>query len=474
VKRRVPEAGTLARGLTLIPATALTVTTVIGTGVFFKARVMTCNVGTPWLVLLAYVAAGALTLGGALAFAELSALMPRAGGQYNFIGAAFGRVWAFLYGWMETLIDGAASVAAIAIAFTLFLNDLLGGTLSGAQIQWLAFGAIVAVTLLTLASISANGRLATVITALKVLLVAGMGIAAFLFSDGSWAHFTSSGAAGACHGVPAAARLGPTGFGAAMIGALWSYNGWATVSFVAEEVREPGSTLPRALVAASVLVIGLYVLVNAGYFFALSPAEVANVPEASSVAGPLMARMLGAGGASLLTVGLMISTFGALHATSLSVARVPFAMARDGLLPPALARISPKARVPARSVLLVGACAVGFALSGTFDVLTDLIVFMLLFFNGLAVASVYVLRRKLPNAARPYRVWAYPVVPAVFLAATAYLMVNTFVATPGRALAGLGIVALGLPVYAYYSRRLPPSRPEDWLVAHTPPAADLP
>jgi basic amino acid/polyamine antiporter, APA family len=455
----------LVRGLTLIPATALIVTNVIGTGVFVKARVMTCNVGTPWMVLLAYLVAGILTLGGALTFAELSAMMPRSGGQYNFIGAAFGRVWAFLYGWMETLLDGAASIAAVAIVFVIFLNDLLGGTLSSLQVQLLTVGTIVAVTLLTLASMHTNGILAAVITALKVVLVAGIGAAAFLFSDGSWAHFAASGAGGACEGVEAGARLGVTGFGAAVIGALWSYNGWADISFVAEEVRDPERTLPRALIGGSVLIIGLYLLVNAGYFYALEPQAVANVPEASSVAGVVMLRMLGAGGASLLTIGMMLSTFGALHSLSLAVARLPFAMARDGLLPGTFATISPWARVPSHAILLLGACAIGFAFSGAFDVLTDLIVFMLLLFNGLAVASVYVLRRTLPDAVRPYRVWGYPVVPMLFLLATAYLMINTLLATPGRALAGIGIVALGLPLYAYYARRLPPSRPEDWLVA---------
>jgi basic amino acid/polyamine antiporter, APA family len=455
----------LVRGLSLIPATALIVTNVIGTGVFVKARVMTCNVGTPWLVLLAYLVAGILTLGGALTFAELSAMMPRSGGQYNFIGAAFGRVWAFLYGWMETLLDGAASIAALAIIIIIFLNDLLGGTLSPLQVRLLTVGTIAAVTLLTLASMHTNGILATVITALKVVLVAGIGVAAFVFSDGSWAHFAASGAAGACEGVSAGARLGVTGFGAAVIGALWGYNGWADISFVAEEVREPGRTLPRALIGGSVLIIGLYLLVNAGYFYALEPLAVANVPETSSVAGVVIVRMLGASGASLLTIGMMLSTFGALHSLSLSVARIPFAMARDGLLPSTFATISPRARVPAHAILLLGACAVGFAFSGAFDVLTDLIVFMLLLFNGLAVASVFVLRRTLPDAARPYRVWGYPVVPTLFLLVTAYLTMNTLVATPGRALAGVGIVALGLPVYAYYARRLPPSRPEDWLVA---------
>ena len=466
----------LARGLTLLPATALVVTQVIGTGVFVKARVMTCNVGTPWMVLLAYLVAGLLTLCGALTFAELSALMPRSGGQYNFIGAAFGRVWAFLFGWMETLVDGAASVAAIAIVFIIFFNDLLGGTLTSAQLQLLTVGTIIAVTLLTLASMHTNGLVASVVTGLKVLLVAGIGIAAFLFSDGSFSHYTVSGAAGACAGVSAGARLGATGFGAAVVGALWSYNGWATGCFVAEETREPQRTLPRALVGGSVLIMGLYLLVNAGYFYALSPLAVANLPEGSSVAGPVMVRMLGAGGASLLTLGMMLSTFGSLHSTSLTVARVPFAMARDGLLPAAFARISTHSRVPMNAVVLVGVCAVGFAFSGAFDVLTDMIVFVLLLFNGLSVASVYVLRRSLPDAERPYRVWGYPLVPALFLLGTAYLMVNTLLATPGRALAGVGVVALGLPLYAYYARRSPRNRPEDWLVATeaTPGPGDRP
>lgn len=458
-------ANSLVRGLTLVPAAAIIVTNVLGTGVFVKARAMTCNVGTPWMVLLAYAVGGIFTLAGALTFAELSAMMPRAGGQYNFIGAAFGRIWAFLYGWMETLLDGAGSIAAIAMVFIIFLNDLLGGTLSALQIPILAAGTIVIVTLLTLASMHSNGVLAAVITFLKIVLVAGIGIAAFFYGDGAWAHFGVSGAAAACEGIPTGARLGATGFGAAVIGALWSYNGWATVSFVAEEVRDPGRTLPRALIGGSGLIIGLYLLVNAGYFFALSPYDVANVPEASSVAGVVMARMLGAGGAALLTVGLMVSTFGALHSTSLSVARVPFAMARDGLLAGALAKVSLRTRVPANAVLLLGACAIGFSFSGTFDVLTDIIVFMLLLFNGLAVASIYVLRRRLPDVDRPYRVWGYPVVPALFLAATAYLMINTVLATPGRALAGIGIVALGLPLYLFHARGLPRSRPEDWLVA---------
>jgi basic amino acid/polyamine antiporter, APA family len=446
-------ARSLARGLTLVPAAALIVTNVIGTGVFVKARVMTCNVGTPGLVLLAYAIAGVFTIAGALTFAELSALLPRAGGQYNFIGAAFGRAWAFLYGWMETFIDGAASGAAIAIVFAIFLSDLLGGTLSAGEARLFTLGTLAAVTAITLASVHANGRVATIVTAVKVLLVAGIGGAAFFFGDGSWSHFAASGAAGTCENVEATARLGATGFGAAVVGALWSYNGWAVACFVAEEVRDPSRTLPRALIGGSLLVMALYLLINAGYFHVLAPEAVASVPESGSVAGEVLVRLIGAAGAAVMSAGLMLSSFGALHSTMLTTSRVPFAMARDGLLPSALATVSPRARTPTRAVLLIGGCAMAFALSGTFDLLTDLIVFALLVFNGLAVASVYVLRRTLRDAPRPYRVWGYPVVPALYLAATLYLLVNTLVATPGRALAGIAIVALGWPVYLYYSRR---------------------
>jgi len=458
-----PPSRALARGLTLVPMTAMLVSGVIGAGVFVKARAMTCNVGTPGMVLLAYAAAGALTLAGALTFAELSAMLPRAGGQYNYIGAAFGRRWAFLFGWMETILNGAASIAAVAMITTIFFNDAIGGILSARQVQWLTVGVITIVSLLTLASIHANGMLASTITLLKVLLVAGIGVAAFLLSHGSAAHYAQSGAAGLCQGVPPGARLGMAGFGAAMVGALWSYTGWQTSCSVAEEVRDPGYTMPRALISGIIILICLYLFVTAGYFYALDPLAIANVPESTSVAGAVMVKILGASGASLVSLGMMLSAFGCLHVLCVLVARVPFAMARDGLLPAALARVSPRTRAPSGSTVLVGAGAAIFAFSGTFDVLTDMIVFMLLLFNSLAVASVYVLRRKLPDTPRPYRVWGYPLMPAVFLVASAGLMINTLLAMPGRALAGTAIVALGLPMYAYYSRGLPDKRAQDWL-----------
>lgn len=453
---------TLVRGLTLIPAAALVVTNVIGTGVFVKARVMTCNVGTPGMVLLAYVMGGLLVLAGALALSELAAMMPRSGGMYNFLGAAFGRVWAFLFGWMETFVDTAGSSAAIAIVFGIFVNDLLGGVLSVWQTQTVAVAIILVMIGVNLASVHTNGVLATIVTTIKVLVVVGVGVAAFVLGDGTLANFWVSGADGTCEGVAESARLGVTGFGAAVVGALWSYNGWTIATFVAEEVRRPERTLPRALVGSSVLLVVVYLIANAGYYFVMSPSEVASVAESSSVAGEVLVRIMGASGAALMTVGMMISCIGALHSTILSGSRLPFAMARDGLLPGVMARVSRRSRIPAMGVIVVGVTAIVFAVSGTFDLITDLIVFAVLIFNGLAVAAVYVLRRRMPAIRRPYRVPGYPWVPALFLLATLYLMVNTLVATPGRAIAGLGIIALGLPVYAWYARRLPSSRPEDF------------
>lgn len=453
----------LVRALTLVPAAALVVTNVIGSGVFLKARVMTCNVGSPSLVILAYVVAGIFTLAGALTFAELSTVMPRSGGQYNFIGAAFGRVWAFLFGWTATFVDGSGSTAALAIVFAIFFNDLIGGGLSHGAGQLVSLGALGIVMVLNFASARANGVVASVVTALKVALVLGIALGAFLLSDGTWDNYALSGANGVCEGVADGARLGMAGFAAAVVGALWSYNGWTIAALVAEEVDDPGKTLPRALIVGSVLLVGLYAFVNAAYFYVLTPDAVASVSESSSVAGEVVARFLGAGAAGIMAAGLLTSAFGALHSTVLSNARLPFAMARDGLLPRRLATIAKRSHVPANAVVLISIVATAFVVSGTFDLITDLVVFGLLIFNGLGVAAVFVLRKTMPDVHRPFRVPGYPVVPALFLVATVYLMVNTLVTTPGRALAGLAIIASGLPVYFYYAGRAGPARPEDFL-----------
>ena len=267
--------------------------------------------------------------------------MPRAGGAYNYLGAAYGRRWAFLFGWAMTAVVVSGAAAAVALIFVIFLNDLLGSTLPPWSLRVLPAVVLGIGIVLNLASVRASGRIATALTAVKVGLVLGIGVGAFVLSDGSWGHFAGGGAAGTCEGVPASARLGVAGFGAAVIGALWSYSGWQYLVSLAGEVKAPSRTLPRALAGALGLIVVLYMLINAAYFYVLAPEEVASVSAVSSVAGEVAVRFLGAGAASIMAAGLLLSSFGTLYALVLAAARFPFALARDGLLPAWLARVTP-------------------------------------------------------------------------------------------------------------------------------------
>jgi len=441
----------LIRALTLVPTIAVILANIIGTGVFVKARVMTCNVGSPEMVLLVWFLAGILTLAGALVYAELGAMMPRSGGEFHFIDAAFGKRWAFLYGWTKTIALGA-SAAASAIIFVIFLNDLTGGQLSPMAVLLLPLLVIVVSTGLNLFSVHANGLTITVLTTIKISLVLLIAAGAWLLADGSMQNLSLNGAAGTCEGVPDSAKLGISGFGAAMLGALWGYNGWAIIAAMGAEVKDPGKTLPRALIGGTLVVIALYMLINTAYFYVLTPLEVASVAESSSVAGDVAARLFGPGVVALMSAGLMVSAYGTLHTTLLSGPRVPFALARDGLLPKVIGHVS-RNGTPTVAVIAIGAWSLCLSASGTFDILTDMYIFVLWVFFGMNGAALIILRRRQPEAERPYRVWGYPYVPVLFILVTVYLLANTLLATPYRALSGIGLIVVGLPVYAYFSRR---------------------
>ncbi|MDX1498827.1 MAG: amino acid permease [Woeseiaceae bacterium] len=448
---REPGERHLVRALTVVPAAAVILANIIGTGVFVKARVMICNVGSPEMVLLVWVLAGLLTMAGALVYAELGAMMPRSGGEFHFLGAAYGPRWAFLYGWTKTLALGA-SAAATAIIFVAFLNALTGGRLSPLAVSVLPLVVIAVGTIVNFASVKSSGWTATALTGVKVALVLLVGVGGFVLADGSFEHYALSGAGGTCEGVPETARLGLNGFGAAMLGALWGYNGWAIIAAVGGEIREPARTLPIALIGATVTVIALYLMINASYFYVLTPEEVASVSEQSSVALEAAIRFFGPGVTVLMATGLMLSAYGTLHTTLLTGPRVTYALARAELLPAVLARLSANG-VPVVSVVAIGVWSVFLAATGTYDILTDIYIFVLWVFFGMNGAALFILRRREPEAERPYRAWGYPVLPALFLVATAYLLVNTVMATPLRALAGVGLIVAGLPVFGYFARR---------------------
>ncbi|HEY4969429.1 MAG TPA: amino acid permease, partial [Steroidobacteraceae bacterium] len=405
---------------------------------------------------------------GTFSYSEIAAMMPEAGGDYVYLRRAYGRLVGFLYGWIAFTVARAGSQAALAVGLAIFMNVALGGTLdrwhlaTGAHAQnfhlsgltLVALAAIWTVALINCASVAAGGRMALLLTIAKVGLVLSVGIGAFVFAAGDWGHLAQSGIAGTCEGVASSARGGVAGFGAAMLGALWAYDGWQNVAPLSGEIRDPQRNLPRAFVGGTLTVAALYLFVNTAYFFALTPLEVASVPASSSVATEVLKRFLGPLAVSMTAVALMVSSFGALHASVLANSRIPFAMARDGLFFRSLARLSPRSNVPVRAILAQSGWASVLALSGSYDTLTDSVIFASWLFYGLVTASLFVFRRTMPDTPRPYRAWGYPVVPLIFVFVTAALLINTFVASPREALRGVALLAAGLPLYWYWARRL--------------------
>jgi basic amino acid/polyamine antiporter, APA family len=457
----------LVRGMGPWAAVAVNVANMIGTGVFLKTRVMTCNVGSANTVLVVWIAAGLLSLAGTFSYSEIAAMMPEAGGDYIYLRRAYGRLIGFLYGWMVFAVARAGSQAALAVGLAIFMNVALDGVLAswhwdGAirSLHWsitgltlVALATIWAVALINCASVATGGRTALLVTIAKVALVFGVGLAALLFAPGSWLHLRESGLQGTCEGVAASARGGIAGFGAAMLGALWAYDGWNNVAPLAGEVRDPQRNMPRAFVGGVVVVGALYLFVNVAYYYALTPLEIASVPTSSSVATEVLKRFLGPIAVSLTAVAVMVSSFGSLHSSVLANSRIPFAMARDGLFFRGLAKLSPRSKVPVRAILAQAAWGSVLALSGSYDALTDAVIFVSWAFYGLSIASLFIFRRTMPDAPRPYRALGYPIVPLVFLLVTIGLLVNTFVAAPRQALQGIAVLLAGLPFYWWWSRQ---------------------
>ena len=457
----------LTRGVGVWAAISVNVANMIGTGVFLKTRVMTCNVGGAKTVLLVWLAAGLLSLAGTFSYSEIAAMMPEAGGDYVYLRRAYGKMLGFLYGWMSFAVSRAGSQAALAVGLAIFLNVALGGSLDQWRIVAAPFGhrmsvdglnlvalaSIWTVALINCASVTAGGLTALALTIAKVALVIGVGAGAFLFAPGSWTHLAGTGLGGACEGVAQSARGGIAGFGAAMLGALWAYDGWNNVAPLAGEIRHPQRNLPRAFVGGTLAVVALYLFVNLAYYYVLTPLQIAGIAATSSVATEVLKHYLGPMAVSMTAVALMISSFGALHASVLANSRIPFAMARDGLFFRALGRLSRRSNVPVRAIVAQAAWGSVLALSGSYDTITDSVIFALWMFYGLSTASLFVFRKTMPDAPRPYRAWGYPVVPAIFVLVTTALLINACVAAPQAALRGAAFLLAGLPLYWYWSRR---------------------
>lgn len=482
MSKPAPSNVTLIRGLSLVAAASIVIGNVIGTGVFLKARVMTCNVGTPGMVITVWVVAGLLSLAGALTYAELAAMMPRAAGEYVFIREAYGSRWGFLYGWMQIFIAKTGSQASVAAGFAIFLNDLTKGALKDpffsinlfgyevgfGYLQLIALSLIALFTLINCATVIVSGRIATILTGVKIALVIGIGLGAFMLASGDWGHFGLANAGGICENVDRGTMLGMAGFSAAMLAALWGYDGWNNITLVAGEVKNPQRNIPLALIGGTLLIIILYVFVNIAYFYVLTPTQIASVPESSSVAAKVTETLMSPFSqtlrslvAGVIAACLMASSLGTLHTSILTGSRVPYVMSRDRLFFDRLARLSPRTHVPVGALIFQGIWAGILTLSGSFETLTNYVIFGSWIFYGLTTASVFVFRRRMPNAERPYRAWGYPVVPVLFLLVTGWLLFTTLLPDPAaglkginpNAFIGLALIALGLPVYWYLSRK---------------------
>jgi APA family basic amino acid/polyamine antiporter len=458
----------LVRGLTLADTTALVVGTVIGTGVFLKSAIMAQDAGSPLLVLAAWVAAGLLSLAGALSYAELGAMLPHAGGEYVYLRRSYGQLSAFLYGWMRFVVAGSGSIAILGVGFATFLAAIVPMsavwadttyTFLGRTVEWrfgvtqvVAIAAIALFAIVNCLTVVVGGRVQTVLTILKV---GGIGVVvfgiAFFSTTAEWAHLTPA-RSGQGGGVAA--------FGLAMLAALWAYDGWNNMPMAAGEVKDAGRNVPRALIGGMVAVMVIYCAANLAYFYALPWGDVLTSNstahrDALPVATRAAQTAFGESGGKLMSIAFVLSALGALNGATLTGARVPYAMARDGIFVARAGVLSSRTHVPVTAVLIQAGWASVLAASGTYDQLTDYVIFASWIFYGLVTSAVFVLRYRAPDLPRPYRTLGYPVVPLVFVLVAAWLVVNTLVNRPIESVTGLVLIALGLPFYWYFRRTGP-------------------
>jgi APA family basic amino acid/polyamine antiporter len=412
----------------------ITIGTVIGSGIYLvPSGVLQQTGGHTGLALTVWAVAGFLSLLGALTYAELGAMKPEAGGLYAYLRDAFGPLPAFLYGWASFLVIASGSIAALAVAFASYLSPLLPFSVPGPVIS---VAVIAVVALLNVRGTRGSATVQNYTTGAKfgVLLILSIVLAV-------------SGKGGT--GVPAAPVVAPNGslaagFGAAMIGVLWAYEGWQYVTFSAGEAKDPQRTFPRAISIATFLLIVLYLVANVGYVRALGPAGAAN---SQRVAADAIATILGPTAGTVVSALILVSIFSALNGLVLTTPRMYYAMAKDGLFFQRLASVHPRFGTPAFAIVALTVWGAVLAASGTFSQLLTYAVFTGWIFYAGGALAVMAIRKSQPNAARPFRVPGYPLTPLLFVIAAAALVVNTIVTQPGISSIGLGFVALGAPAF---------------------------
>lgn len=419
---------------------------------------MSQMIGSGTAVLWAWALSGILSLAGALTYAELGRRFPQAGGEYVYLREAYGRGPAFLYGWMRFWIASPGSIAAYAVGAAQFLSGALSldswpGGKSGFALITIAL--LSGINCLT---VHFGGRIQTFLTSLKVLLITGIVGGAFFYNPNS-SHFGES-LLGQAPGTGSPLLFSWSAFGMAMISALWAYDGWNNLPMLGGEIHNPQKNIPKAFTLGMILVFVIYSLVNLAYFHALPWATIIEANSSSHPNGLPIATLtamtfLGTGAIKFLAVAMAVSAWGAMNGSIMSGARVPFAMAKDNLFIPQFAKLSEKTHVPYVAILIQGLWACVLTLSGTFDQLTDQVVFSSWIFYAACTGSVFVFRRRdkkcppqaIAHEQNSYRTWGYPIVPILFIFASAVLLTNTLIQSLVPSLIGLGLITAGLPVY---------------------------
>ena len=442
----------LARDLGVSHASAVVVGTIIGSGIFLVPAEMMQAVGSAKLVYLAWLVGGLLSFFGALTYAELGAMKPQAGGEYVYVRDAYGPLGGFLYAWTWFVIAKPASVATIATGlvrilgtfpiFSFFTVNAISVPFGVTWGQLVAIAAAILISVLNYLGVKKAGEFQLVFTVLKVAIILGIVVVCFgggSAAGGGWGNFatTFTGAKG-----------GIAGFMAALVAALWAYDGWNDLNMVAGEVKRPERNIPIALIAGVATVGVLYVLVNAAVQYVLPASAIAASPRPASDA---VALVMGRMGASIVSAGMAISMLVTLNGTIMSGARVPYAVARDGYFFSALAEVHPRFHTPTGAIVLQAVLSIILLLLGAnFQQLFSLAIFAEWLFYMITGSTVFVFRWRNPDAVRPYRMFGYPFVPAVFIAVAAALLYYTFRNDWPNSLYGLLVILAGVPVFEWF------------------------
>lgn len=429
----------LPRRLGLWSAVAILVGSAIGSGIFRVPAGVAARLGDPGAMLTDWVLGGALALAGALTLAELAAALPRSGGIFAYVLEAFGPLPAFLFGWAQLAVLRASSLGAIATIFAEYLGYFIHLTPQG--VRNVAAGTLILVGVLNWVGINVAAIVMNVTTAAKFGTLAGLVLLAFLFGDGNLANLAPSGAP-----VPATAMT------TALVSIMWAYDGWADLSFIGGEVKHPGRTMPRALIIGTALIVAIYLAINAAYLYLVPAADMAQSKLVAATAAERI-PLIGRAGASVVAAMVMLSCFGACNGSMITGPRVFFAMADRGLFFRWVARVSPRFQTPSAAIWLACGLGVFYVLQNDFQQLADRFVLGVWPFYALAVAGVFVLRRRQPDLPRPYRALGYPVVPFLFLVGSVGMVVNALVTDPGGTGVTFLIILAGVPVYFVWKRR---------------------